>query len=441
MVRAIARVRRGGGFCLVVFLFSMVARTGGAEPFDPLSRDWEGYGDFADLARAQLGGAFVIASSLKLDELRPEDTLVLVHPERRLDQDSLSEFLSAGGRVILLDDFGTGEALLRRFGIRRVPLPAHPAEELRQNPDLAIAVPARDHELVRGVGRLVTNHASALVEPSLTSLLEVQSRDSDPAVVALIGIVSRGAFVVVGDPSAFMNSMLRYPGNKRLAENLLSWASRGREGSRAGTVYLAYGGFGETGAFRAPADDHANSGRHLRASELVGSFLGLGSLGARGAHLLAALVGLLVVVWIGSRAGRTYRIVRPRLTRPVPLEAQGGVAGRAAALISWKANRARALLELGKALEEGLALTLEQDRIPSHETLLRMLTRAHLLDPKSLSALGDLLSRLAHVETLVSAGRGEGLRRVRDSELLESARVVRDVLKQVHTNVRRERAA
>jgi hypothetical protein len=448
MARAFARPSRPGGLaCWLVLLSLLVARTARADPFDPAGEDWEGYADFVSLARATLGDAFVVVPSVSFADLRAEDALILVHPERRLDTDSLSGFLSAGGRVVLLDDFGTGDGLLRRFGIQRVPLPARPADALRQNPELAIAVPAREHALVRGVDRVVTNHASGVLDPSLTALLEVESKKGDPTVVAMIGVVSRGAFVVVGDPSLFINSMLRYPGNKRLGENLVTWAARTQDGSRSGTVYFARGSFSQTGSFEAPpmAGDTSGMSR-FRASEIVGAFLGLGSLGARGAHLLAALVGLFVVVWIGSRAGRTYRIVKPRLMRPVPLHAQGGTAGRAAALYARKSSRELALLELGKALEEDLTLALGLDRVINHEALLHKLARSSgvrggLLDPESLAALAELWSRTAHIDTLMSAGRPEGLRRVRDAEVLAAAKVVRNVLARAHAKLQGEQAA
>jgi hypothetical protein len=415
----------------------LVTAVGQAEPFDPLGHDWEGYADFVDLARSQLGDVFAVVPSVNFDELKPGDALILVHPERRLDTSNLSAFLSAGGRVVLLDDFGAGDGLLRRFGIRRAPIPATPAETLRHNPDLAIAVPVGTHALTLGVTRVVTNHASAVVESSLTPLLEIRSLDGDPALVAMLGVVSKGAFVVVADPSAFMNAMLRYPGNERLGENLIGWSSRGPDGKRSGRVYFAYGDFQELGSFAGPSD-LAGAARDARAAA---AFLGPVSLGTRGAHLLAAFVGLLVVVWIGSRAGRTYRIVRPRLTRPLALFAQGGSAGRAADLGARKASRDRALLELGKALEEELTLALGLDRVPAHDLLVIKLESKGLLDRESSKKLHALFSRIAHIDTLTSAGRAYALPRVRDAEVLAAAKVVKQVLGRVNANAREGRAA
>src|SRR5580693_3697828 len=76
-----------------------------ADPFDPVGRDWEGYADFIDLARAKLGDSLVVTTRIDFDQLRAEDSLVLVHPLGRLDEDSLASFLAAGGHLVLLDDF------------------------------------------------------------------------------------------------------------------------------------------------------------------------------------------------------------------------------------------------------------------------------------------------------------------------------------------------
>jgi hypothetical protein len=431
-MRAGARAWARAWVALALFL----AREAKAEPFDPGGRDWEGYADFAEIARAKLGDDFVVASRIDFDVVRSNDALILVHPEGRVDTGSISAFMAAGGRVVLIDDFGTGEGLLRRFGIRRVPTPARPSESLRRNPDLAIAEPIGSG-LAQGLTRVVTNHATALEEPTLTPFLEIRSETGAPAVIGMVGLVSSGALVVVGDPSALMNSMLRYRGNRKLGENLVAWSSNGPNGRRSGKVYFASGAFDERGTFAASSEGTLPSSEPL-AAEL---FFGSSSLGPRAAHLLAALLGLGVVVWIGSRAGRTYRIVEPRLLRRVPLLAQGGSAGRAAALGARHAPRDRALLEIGKALEEDLALALGLDRVPTHDALLQRLGVSQRLDGESLETVRNLLARVAHIDTLSRAGRTHALRRVSDGEVLLAAKVALRVLERVHANARPGRAA
>src|SRR5512143_1494564 len=64
------------------------------------SSDWDGLSDLLQLAKDEAGAANVVAtSSLDYSALRPEDGVVLLHPESSLDVESLSRFLREGGRV------------------------------------------------------------------------------------------------------------------------------------------------------------------------------------------------------------------------------------------------------------------------------------------------------------------------------------------------------
>src|SRR5579864_4067898 len=111
-------------FCACLALTLVIAASAHASPFDPRAEDWEGLTQLVHTAERELGKAHVIVTSaLPLPHLRREDGILLIHPERALDADELSAFMRAGGRLILFDDYGTGDDLLERFGVRRVPLP------------------------------------------------------------------------------------------------------------------------------------------------------------------------------------------------------------------------------------------------------------------------------------------------------------------------------
>ena len=62
-------------------------------------------------------------AQIDFHELKPDDGLLLLYPEKNLDVDELSKFMRAGGRVVMLDDFGRGDSLLAslRHGARREP--------------------------------------------------------------------------------------------------------------------------------------------------------------------------------------------------------------------------------------------------------------------------------------------------------------------------------
>ena len=219
-----------------------------ARPFDLAGRDWEGCADLVDLARAELGAKVVVTSDLDFRELRPGDGLLLLYPENTVDADTLSRFMRAGGRVILLDDFGAGDGVLAHFGMERVPIPRRPADTLRHNPQLAIAEPASLHPVVADVQRIVTNHPTGLKHPDLSPVLRVRGVGEPDVIIAVAGAVGQGRLLVVGDPSIVMNAMLRYGGNKALARGLVRYAvDDDTWGSRGGRLFIASGAFRQQG--------------------------------------------------------------------------------------------------------------------------------------------------------------------------------------------------
>ncbi|MGD0530498.1 MAG: DUF4350 domain-containing protein, partial [Polyangiaceae bacterium] len=222
-----------------------------AAPFDPKGDDWEGLSQFVRMAEAELGpGRVVVTSTLNLHDLRREDGVILIHPEHFVDSDELSVFMRAGGRLVLLDDYGEGDGLLARFGIRRVPLPTRPAEMLRGNPSLAIAEPASAHPAVRDISRVVTNHATGLEHPALSPVLVVRGEGEPDVLLAVAGAVGQGRLLALGDASVGINAMLRYPGNRMLCASLVRYVTEDDAwGRRGGKLYILANDFETTGTF------------------------------------------------------------------------------------------------------------------------------------------------------------------------------------------------
>jgi hypothetical protein len=406
-----------------------------AAPFDPEGADWEGLSQFTHLAERELGTQrVVVTSTLSLAELKREDGLLLVHPSRVLDVDELSSFMRAGGRLVLLDDYGTGDDLLARFGIRRVALPARPAQMLRGNPSLAIAEPASAHLTVRDVGRVVCNHATGLDQPALSPLLVVRAAAGEQdTLLALAGAVGRGRLVAVGDASIAINVMMRYPGNRALATGLVRYlVDDDVWGKRGGKLYVLVNGFEATGSF---GDPSRTGGAIADARRAV--LDGLETLRRDGlppwmAFVCALAVALGVVRWTSLRVGRTHRSVVPRFARPLPTVAQGGIAGHAAVLGSPDTSRTLGLLEIKSALEEELATRLGLDRTPPATELVARVRAEGLLDGEQARELSHLLDELARVELQFAQrsapGRPAVTPRVRDSRVLSTAARVRAVL-------------
>jgi hypothetical protein len=429
---------------LLALVLAVLARDARAAPFDLAGTDWEGCSDFLQMARDDLGAQRILAThKLDMRTLQREDAIILLHPERSLDVESLASFMRHGGRVVLLDDYGTGEALLSHFSIARVPLPAHPQEMLRGNPELALAEPASAHPLVRDVTKVVTNHATGVRHPDLSPVLEVRGGPGEPDVLlAEAGAVGQGRFLAVGDPSILINSMLRYPGNRAFARALLRYATDDNSwGKRGGRVFVAEGDFEEAGTFGEDSQLWDTLREWYRAIEDALESMRHQGLPAAAAYAVAIAVALGLVLWVGSRAGKTHRASPPRFVRPIPLVAQGGVAGHAAVIASPATSRVLAMLELKSALEEDLAHLLGLDRpgfhegdavMPGHEELLRKVGEARLLDEDGMRALKQLLLRMANVETILLSRRGSALDKIRDREVIATAKAVQRILAEAH---------
>ncbi len=410
--------------------------------FDPSGTDWQGLAQFVRIAEVELGSGHAVAVTgqpLDLHGIQPADALVLVHPTRALDVGALEAFMRAGGRVIVLDDYGTGDELMTRFGIQRRPLPRRPAEMLRGKPALAIAEVTGDHPAVRDVGRVVTNHAVGLEQPQLAQLLVVRGDGEDDVTLAVAGTVGRGRLLALGDGSVFINAMLRYPGNRALATSLVRYALEDDAwGKRGGKLYVLANDFETTGTYGDESAFDAETKQITRALDDS-----LGSLRRDGlppivAYAAAIAVAAGVIVWAGARAGKTHKLVTPRFVREVPVVAQGGVAGHAAVLGAPGTSRALALLELKSALEEDLATRLGLPRTPPHEQIVARLRAAGLLDEAGARSLSRLLGRLAQVEARLAQPPATGVmagasaragRRGPGAALLGDAPSDREVLK------------
>ena len=396
------------------------------------STEWDGLSDFVQLAKDEAGVQNVVTkNAIDFTLLTSKDAVILLHPEGSIDVESLSRFLREGGRVILFDDFGAGDELLRHFQIQRVALPDHPALMLRHNPALAIAEPA-DHQTLSGVQRVVLNHASGVVHQELSPILFVRDETGAKTNVALAGAVEKGHLLVVGDSSVPINGMLRFPGNKTFARNVLHYAFVGvgdAPQQTGGKLYIAAGAFGQTGAYGDADESAANKLRVV--ADAFRDFKRDG-LPPSVAYFIAVMATFALGFWVWTRASRVHRPTTPRYVKAIPLAAQGGIAGHAAVVSAKGTTRALAVLEIKTALEEELCAALELERAPAPDELVARARDAHLLTPDVGRSLRALLSYMGQVETLVLSRRAEAMRRMRDADVIrcsEQARMISDALR------------
>jgi hypothetical protein len=401
-----------------------------APPLAPARDDWEGLSQFVQMAQGELGPQrVVVTSTLDLGELRRADALVIVHPERALDPEELAVFMRSGGRVILLDDYGTGDQILTHFGIRRVPMPQRPAAMLRGNPALAIADAVGTHATVRNVGRVVTNHATGVENPALAPILVVHGEEEPDVLLAVGGAVGQGRLVVMGDSSIVMNAMLRYPGNRALSVDLVRFATEDDAwGRQNGKLYVLVNDFEVTGSFGVDPGLGGLAERTWHSASEALETLRHEGMPPLVAYAGALAIGLGVVVWTSQRAGKTHRPSPPRFARPTPVVAHGGVAGHAASLSAPGAARVLTMLELKSALEDDLSARLGLDRAPPYDVLVARVRAARLLDDDGARDLSRLFETLAPYERVRLGKRHRALERPRDAEVMAVAARVRNLL-------------
>jgi len=354
--------------CALTLLVLLWNRPAFGAAFEVNDSSWEGTSELLALARDRLGVQRVrIVRKLDFGELKPADGVLILHPEVELDFREISAFLAAGGRLAVLDDFGSADRFLAHYHVFRVQAPLRPAASLRDNPALAFAVPAVQpvagqeqnlHPIVANVEQIVTNHPSALTNPNLTPILTIPALGEPDATLALTGVIAgRGRLFALADASVLVNLMLRYPGNRALAQGLVEYLVEDDSwGTRGGSLYLLSnrldqgGHFGHGEGLRGELSQAATSAADALAA------IHQSGLPSPVALALAAIVAIAALGWSGLHALRRYRPSAPRHAAETPLVAQGGVAGRAAVLAAPTTDRALVVAELDALLREELAL-------------------------------------------------------------------------------------
>jgi hypothetical protein len=411
-------VPRVARFILGILAFMLLVGPARAA-YDFHDSGWEGTSELLELAREELGRERVeLVASLDFSELKPSDGVLILYPEVELDYPRFQAFLSAGGRLALLDDHGTGARLLARFQIQRVQAPLRPAETLRSNARLAIARPVVHrvegsdvgrHRIAADVDLVVTNHPTTLVHGDLTKILVLPAVNDPEATLAVVGVVARGRLFAMSDPSAFINLMLRYPGNRALVRGVVRYLLEPvpeERGDAAGRLFLLSKNIRQVGDNRTGDERWGDRLDELsREARALMARTHSHGLPEPLAQTLAVLVSLAILLWTALVAGRVYRRVAPRYAMTTSPTHQGGVAGRAAVLAAPTTHRALALLELKSALAEQLAHRLGLPRHASDRALLEEIDRQRALSRRSSEALRALLAEFSDIETKMVAAK------------------------------------
>jgi hypothetical protein len=225
---------------------ALAGRADADADYSPRNQSWNGLSGFVGLAEG-MGFEVTDVSSLEWGDLSATDILVIVYPLQRVDPGLLGAFITAGGHAILADVFGEGRDAMMGLGILRNESGSVRAARY-QNDQLwaPIAAATGDHPIASDVGDVVTNHPAALTH--IEGASPVVSFENGHVVVA--GERGNGRFVVLADPSIFINRMLQsFPGNVQVAANTLRWLDRGGKARRIVLVYGETPMYGEPRPF------------------------------------------------------------------------------------------------------------------------------------------------------------------------------------------------
>jgi hypothetical protein len=400
---------------MAVLSLALTASTANAAPFDTAGTDWEGCSRLVEIAREELGASRVqVVDEIDYERLGSSDGLLLIHPEGAYDLDEVTAFMKLGGRVAVVDDFGDGERLLERFRIVRGPAPADPLQMLHGNPQLPIATPSSGHPIVADVAQVVLNHPTTVKHADLSTLLRIPriGGDSGPD-VALAGQVGEGRLVALGDPSIFINSMLRFPGNRALAKNLVGYLLEGSGASkRDARLTILHGRFRERGTLGGGIRGTLRD----RLRGVLGAIDNVrrGGFGGVSARIIALGIVIAAAIWAAVRAGTRTKIPRPRYAASDPeLEsvARGAEDPRIASLFA-RVGRFRPRFDPTSAgvqvLMEGVdaAIKAREDLSAlQRDEAARQLAKEAALSPKESEAF---LAAYTRLQSVVAGQQGSG---------------------------------
>jgi hypothetical protein len=253
----------------------------------------------------------------------------------------------------------------------------------------------------------VTNHATSLVHPNLTPVLEIPAVGEPNATLAVTGVIAnRGRLFVMSDPSAVINLMMRYPGNRAFAAGLVKYLVEPDSwGERGGKLYLLANGFRQRGQYGGQGGLVRDAREALSAFEDILTDVRNHGLPPGVALAFGAAAALLLLAWAVGTALKTYRPYVPRYAAAQPLIAQGGVAGRAAVLSAPSTDHALTLTELHTALIETLAQRVGLDPKHSPDKLVLEAEQQGLFGRKKAREVRDLLRELARGPAALAAGQ------------------------------------
>jgi len=186
-----------------------------------------------------------VLSPADLAPYRNNTLLLIIAPERLptvQETAAYRSFLERGNIILLADDFGTGNAILRGIGSRIVILPGNLSsiDRAYNDPYAVVAYPVANISPVRQVSAILLNRPAPLEggEPLVTSSImswidtNGNKRIDRDEMMGRFAVMAHeksgsGEIIVLSDPSIFINSMQSLDAtwdNRKLTDDLVNRA-------------------------------------------------------------------------------------------------------------------------------------------------------------------------------------------------------------------------
>ncbi len=194
--------------------------------FSMLNPDWNGCSEFAKMlnGRGKIIPLIYPFNSAGVGGLH--GTVLIIGPDvgySAIEVDELKAFLENGGTVLISDDFGTGNELLEKLGLK-ARFSKIPVKDIfySKRMEFPVVVRIEDPELAIGVERLVLNIPSAIMGlegEAFSSRVSVVGRSMKSYPVLAEVSYGRGKIILLSDPGVLINDM--QDENRRFVENLV----------------------------------------------------------------------------------------------------------------------------------------------------------------------------------------------------------------------------
>ncbi len=158
----------------------------------------------------------------------------------------IQHFLSDGGKVLLADDFGTGNDLLKKINsTTRFSSSLLIDLAYEKKPQYGVVFDLNEHPITTNVSRILLNYATTLRVGRNTTILARSSDGSwldsnmngrmdeweqkGPMPVLAVERYGEGELILLSDPSVLVNLMYKYLDNSVFDDNLLGYLGSGRD--------------------------------------------------------------------------------------------------------------------------------------------------------------------------------------------------------------------